>query len=145
MCPDTLVILRLSGIVPRSPSHSCGSATSCPNPIFSGIVSGFPLIFPDIVPRFPLFSPASGLDLIFLLETRLVFSYLFLHSVQISLAFFGSVPGSFSPLVIMAHFLSLFMVVWGQNCWLFEFFTRVHFTHSLFALCIRNSLVHSLY
>ena len=174
--PDPLVILRLSGIVPRSPSHSGGSSASCPNPLFSGIVSDFILYFPapcpnflcflwhrtwilylsrkcvrcslifsGTVPGFPLFSSALRLDLISLPETRQVFSYLFWHHVQIPLAFSGSVPWSFSPSIIMVHSLSLFMVVWGQNYWSFEFFTRVHFTHSLLALCIRDSLVHSLY
>ena len=105
----------------------------------------FSFIFLDIVPEFPLFSPASRLDLISLPKTGPVFSYLFWHHVQIPLAFSGNVPGSFYPSVIMAHSLNLFMVVWGQNCWSFEFFTRVPLTHSLLALCIHDSLVHSLY
>ena len=105
----------------------------------------FSPIFSGTVPGFPLFSPTSSLDLISLPKTRPIFSYLFWHRVQIPLAFSGSVPGSFNSSVIVAHSLSLFMVVWGQNCWLFEFFTRVHFTHSLLALCIHDSLVHSLY
>ena len=132
--------------------------------IFPGIALGFPLfsltscldliswkhirfspIFSGTVPGFPLFSSASRLDLISLSKTRLVFSYLFWHRVQIPLAFSGSVPGSFNSSVIVAHSLSLFMVVWGQNCWSFEFFTRVYFTNSLLALCIHDSLVHLLY
>ena len=60
----------------------------------------FPFIFLGIIPGFPLFSLTSRLDLIFLLETRLIFSYIFWHRVQIPLAFFGSVPGSFSPSVM---------------------------------------------
>ena len=73
----------------------------------------FSPIFSGTVPEFPLFSPTSRLDLISLLETRPVFFYLFWHRVRISFVFSGSVPGSFCPSVIMAHSLSLFMVVWG--------------------------------
>ena len=80
------------------------------SPIFRHRVQ-FYFIFPGIVPGFPLFSPALLLDLRSLLETRPIFSYLFWHRIQIPLAFSGSVPGSFSPSVIMAHSLSLFMVV----------------------------------
>ena len=132
LCPISFYLSRyrarisfvFSSIVPRSPSHSDSSSASCPNPLFSCVVSGFLLSFQASCPDFV---------------------YLFWHRVQIPLAFFGSVPGSFSPSVIMAHSLSLFMVVWGQNCWSFEFFTRVYFTNSLLALCIHDSLVHLLY
>ena len=78
-----------SDIVTGSPSHSGGSSASCPNPLFSSIVSSsfylsrhrtrisfvffgivpespifrhwvrFLFIFLSITPRFPLFSPAS--------------------------------------------------------------------------------------
>ena len=85
----TLISFVFSGIVPGSPSHSGGSSASCPNPLFSSIVSSsfylsrhrtrisfvffgivpespifrhwvrFLFIFLSITPRFPLFSPAS--------------------------------------------------------------------------------------
>ena len=113
------------------------------SPIFRHRV-WFPFIFLGIVPEFPLFSSALRLDLISLPKTRPIFSYLFWHRVQIPLAFSCSVPGSFSPSVIMAHSLSLFMVVWGQNCWSLEFFTRVHFTHSFLHFAfVTHSFIHS--
>ena len=40
-----LISFVFSGIMLRSPSHSGGSSTSCPNPLLSDIVSGFLLSF----------------------------------------------------------------------------------------------------
>ena len=146
-----------SSIVSGSPSHSSGSSASCLNPLFFDIVSSFLLSFPASCPNFlvipaafrhrariPYF-PTSCPIFFYLSRHRAWILYLSRKRVRFSPIFSGSVPGSFSPSVIMAHSLSFFMVLWGQNCWSFEFFTRVHFTHSLLALCIHDSLVHSLY
>ena len=118
--------------MPGSPSHSSGSLASCPNPLFSGIVSSFLLSF-----------LASRLDLISLPKTRSIFFYLFWHRVQIPLAFYGSVPGSFSPSDIMAMPLaSLWLygdkIVGHLNSSL-EFISLIHCLHFAF---VTHSFIH---
>ncbi|KAL6329695.1 hypothetical protein AAG906_027247 [Vitis piasezkii] len=148
--------LGFSGIVPGFDPFCFG---------FSGIVPGFDpscFGFSDIVPGFdPSCFGFSGIMLGFdpsclgspsplLSSTGISFAFqrscgslIFSRLRSIPLAFSNSVPGSFSPSVIMAHSLSLFMVVWGQNCWSFEFFTRVHFTLASLALRTCESLPNS--
>ena len=98
--------------------------------LFSGIVLGFPWAL--------RYSP--GLD-------PFSFSLLWPRvQIWIPLAFSDIMPTFPSPFGQHDSFpLAFFIVVWGPNCWSFEFFTRVHFTHSLFAHHTRVSLVHSLY
>ena len=127
-----LVLTRIRSFLQYSPDMILSVLDS---PILARIRSPVCLVFfgtrPDTIS-----SPVSCPD--FLTFSSITFGFLYSSLV--------SCPDSFSflrqcaPSPFDQHDsfpLAFFIIVWGQNCWSFEFFTRVHFTQ--FIACTSNS------
>ena len=128
----------------RSPSHSGGSSTSCPNPLLSDIVSGFLLSF-----------LASRLDFLCFLRHRAWILYLSQKHVRFSPIFSGtlsefllfSLAVCLGPLVFRSSWLIPLASLWlcgdkivGQLNSSLEFISLIHCLHFAFAT---HSFIHS--
>ena len=106
----TLIFFVFSDIMPESLSHFDNSSASCPNPLFSNIVSNFLLSFPTSHPDFLCFLQHRA-QIPYFSASCLDSFYLSRHRAQISFVFFGIMLGSYISPGNVSSFLLSFLAL----------------------------------